>query len=155
MRSTLDVDIVADVRPEHIRPLIVALASDFYTDEEMMRSAIEHHRSFNLIHYETAFKVDIFVRKTRLFDEMQLERLRRAVIATEPEQSVYVMSPEDTVLSKLEWYRMGDEISDRQWRDVLGVMKVCAEELDLAYLRRWAGELAVSDLLERALQEAH
>ncbi len=50
---------------------------------------------------------------------------------------------------------MGDEISDRQWRDVLGVMKVCAEELDLAYLRRWAGELAVSDLLERALQEAH
>ncbi len=63
-------------------------------------------------------------------------------------------SPEDTILSKLEWYRMGGEVSDRQWRDILGVLKTRSGELDLGYLRTWAGELKVADLLERALKEA-
>jgi hypothetical protein len=154
MRSTLDVDIVADMRLEHIQPLVAALSKEFYADDEMMKDAIEHKSSFNLIHYETAFKVDIFIRKSRTFDQMQLERRRTSVIATDPEQSVYVTSPEDVILSKLEWYRMGGEVSDRQWRDILGVLKTRAGELDLDYLRKWATELKVSDLLERALKES-
>ena len=154
MRSTLDVDIVADVQPEHIQPLVEALSQEFYTDDEMMRDAIEHQSSFNLIHYETAFKVDIFTRKSRAFDEMQLNRRRLAIIASNPEESIYVTSPEDTMLAKLEWYRMGGEVSDRQWRDIIGVLKVRAGELDLVYLRKWAAELHVSDLLERALKES-
>lgn len=154
MRSTLDVDIVTDMRLEHIPPLVAALSKEFYADDEMMRGAIEHHSSFNLIHYETAFKVDIFIRKLRAFDQMQLERRETSIIATDPEQSIYVVSPEDIVLAKLEWYRMGGEVSDRQWRDILGVIKTRAGELDLAYLRKWAIELKVSDLLERALTEA-
>lgn len=154
MRSTLDVDIVADMKMEHIQPLVAALSKEFYADDEMMRDAIEHRSSFNLIHYETAFKVDIFIRKLRAFDQMQLERRRTSVIATDPEQSVYIVSPEDIILAKLEWYRMGGEVSDRQWRDILGVMKIRAGELDLAYLRQWANELKVSDLLERALGES-
>ncbi len=154
MRSTLDVDIVADMRLEHIQPLVAALSKEFYADDEMMRDAIQHHSSFNLIHFETAFKVDIFIRKARAFDQMQLERRRKAVIATDPEQSVYVTSPEDVTLSKLEWYRMGDEVSDRQWRDILGVLKTRAGELDLDYLRKWAQELKVTDLLECALRES-
>jgi len=153
MRSTLDVDIVADMKLEHIQPLIAALSKEFYADDEMIKDAIEQHSSFNLIHYETAFKVDIFIRKLRAFDQMQLERRRPSVIATEPDQSVYVVSPEDIVLAKLEWYRMGGEVSDRQWRDILGVLKTRAGELDLAYLRKWANELKVSDLIERALNE--
>ena len=152
MRSTLDVDIVADMRLEHIQPLVAALSKEFYADDEMMRDAIEHQSSFNLIHYETAFKVDIFIRKPRAFDQMQLERRRTSIIATDPEQSVYITSPEDVILSKLEWYRMGGEVSDRQWRDVLGVLKTKEGELDLDYLRKWANELNVKDLLERALQ---
>ena len=155
MRSTLDVDIVADMRLEHIPPLVAALSKEFYADDEMMRDAIEHHSSFNLIHYETAFKVDIFIRKLRAFDQMQLERRRTSVIATDPEQSVYIVSPEDIVLAKLEWYRMGGEVSDRQWRDILGVLTTRAGELDLAYLQKWAKELKVSDLLERALMDAN
>lgn len=154
MRSTLDVDIVADMRLEHIPPLVAALSKEFYADDEMMRDAIEHHSSFNLIHYETAFKVDIFIRKLRDFDTMQLERRRTSIIATDPERSVYVTSPEDTILAKLEWYRMGGEVSDRQWRDILGVLKTRAGELDLAYLRKWASELNVNDLLEHALRES-
>lgn len=155
MRSTLDADIVADMKLEHIRPMIAALSKEFYTDAEMMRDAIEHHRSFNLIHYETAFKVDIFICKPRAFDKQQLQRRRTSIITADPEQAIYVVSPEDTILAKLEWYRMGGEVSDRQWRDVVGVIKVRAGELDLDYLRKWAGELHVSDLLEHALQEAN
>lgn len=117
MRSTIDVDIVADMRMEHIQPLVDSLSKEFYADDEMMREAIQHHSSFNLIHYESAFKVDVFIRKARAFDQMQLERRRTSVIATDPEQSIYVTSPEDVILSKLEWYRMGGEVSDRQWRD--------------------------------------
>lgn len=154
MRSTLDVDIVADMHLEHIQPMVAALSKDFYADDEMIRDAIEHQSSFNLIHYETAFKVDIFIRKSRAFDQMQLERRRMSVITTDPEQSVYITSPEDVILSKLEWYRMGGEVSDRQWRDILGVLKTRSGELDLDYLHKWAKELKVSDLLERALKQA-
>ncbi len=154
MRSTLDVDIVADMRLEHIQPLVAALSNEFYADVESMRDAIEHRSSFNLIHYETAFKVDFFICKLRAFDQMELERRIPTVIATEPEQRVYVVSPEDVVLAKLEWYRLAGEVSDRQWRDILGVLKVRAGELDVAYLRHWAGEIGVSDLLERAFKEA-
>ena len=77
-----------------------------------------------------------------------------SIITTDPERSIYVTSPEDAILAKLEWYRMGNEISERQWRDVLGVLKMKSGEIDRAYLRRWAKELQVSDLLERALSEA-
>jgi hypothetical protein len=84
------------------------------------------------------------------------------VIATDPERTAYVASAEDTVLTKLEWYRMGGEdfgelsraVSEQQWRDVLGVLKVQGERLDLAYLRRWAAALSVADLLEQALAQA-
>jgi hypothetical protein len=153
MRSTLDVDIVADMRVEHIQPLVSALSQEFYADDEMMKDAIAHHSSFNLIHYETSFKVDIFIQKMRAFDRMQLERRRSSVITTDPEESIYVTSPEDTILAKLEWYRMGSEVSDRQWRDILGMLKTRAGELDLDYLRKWANELKVPDLLDRALKE--
>ena len=62
-------------------------------------------------------------------------------------------SPEDIILAKLELYRLGGEVSERQWRDILGVLKTCSGELSLEYLRKWANELKVSDLLERALKE--
>ncbi|MGB9592939.1 MAG: hypothetical protein ACPL7R_02230 [Anaerolineae bacterium] len=154
MRSTLDVNIVADVRPEHIPGLVATLSDEFYVDDEMVRTAIEQRTSFNLIHYQTAFKVDIFICGSRPFDQVQLERRRPLAITTKREQCVYVISPEDTILAKLARYRMGGEVSNLQWRDVLGVLKTRAGELDLDYLREWASELHVSDLLERALEEA-
>jgi hypothetical protein len=155
MRSTLDIDLVADIKPEHIPALVSELSAEFYVDEAMIRDAIEHHSSFNLIHYETALKVDVFIRKLRPYDQVQLNRRRKSVIAEDPEASVYVVSPEDIILSKLEWYRLGGGVSDRQWSDILGILKVRAGDLDLDYLRKWADELDVRDLLERALQEAN
>lgn len=99
-------------------------------------------------------KVDVFIPRPRPFLQSQLIRAQKQTFTFATEVSARFASPEDTILSKLEWYRLGGEVSDRQWRDVLGVLKTRAGELDLAYLRQWARELEVSDLLERALGEA-
>jgi len=154
MRATMDADLVADLRMEHAEPLAQALGDAFYADVEMMRDAIRHHGSFNLIHLETMFKVDIFVAKPRAFDRAQLARRQLHLLSEDSPRRVYVTSAEDIVLSKLEWYRMGGCVSDRQWRDVLGVLKVQGGRLDRSYLRRMAVTLGVTDLLERAFDEA-
>jgi hypothetical protein len=100
------------------------------------------------------FKVDMFIPKDRPFDRQQLARREKQGIGTEPDQMAYVASAEDIILAKLEWYRLGGEVSERQWRDVQGILEVSGNRLDQDYLRRWAATLNVSDLLERALSEA-
>ena len=154
MRATMDADLVADLRLEHVEPLAQALDDAFYADAEMMRDAIRRHGSFNLIHLDTVFKVDVFVAKPRPFDRSQLARRQLHLLSEDPERHAYITSAEDIILSKLEWYRMGGEVSERQWRDVLGVLKVQGDRLDRDYVRRMAVELGVTDLLERALEEA-
>jgi hypothetical protein len=151
VRTTLDTDLVAELHSEHVTPLVQMLQGTFYMDAEAVNEAVHRRSSFNLIHLETMFKVDIFVSKQRPFDQIQFTRRAPQIVATDPEQTVYIASAEDTILTKLEWYRLGGEISERQWRDVLGVFKVQADRLDLNYLRQWAIELGVADLLEKAL----
>lgn len=100
------------------------------------------------------FKVDVFIQRPRPFLRAQFARAQRQSFTFDREVTATFASPEDTILAKLEWFRLGGEVSERQWRDILGVMKTRAGELDLAYLRQWADELQVADLLDRALQEA-
>jgi len=154
MRATMDADLVADLRKEDVAPFVQALGELFYANAEMMREAIGQHRSFNLIHLESMFKVDVFVARPRDFDRAQLTRRQLHLLSEDPERRAYVASAEDTVLAKLEWYRSGGEVSDRQWRDALGVLKVQGLRLDLAYMRHMAAGLGVKDLLERALEES-
>jgi hypothetical protein len=154
MRATMDADLVADLRQEDVAPFVQALGERFYADAEMIREAIGQHRSFNLIHLESMFKVDVFVTQPRDFDRAQLARRQLHLLSEEPERRAYVASAEDTVLAKLEWYRMGGEVSARPWRDALGVLKVQGQRLDRAYMRQMAVELGVRDLLERAFEES-
>lgn len=153
-RASVDADLVADLRLEHVEPFARALGNVFYRNETAMRRAIELRRSFNVIHFDTMFKVDVFISKGRRFDEAQLDRRAAHVIANDPERSAFVASAEDTILAKLDWYREGGGVSEQQWRDVLGILQVQSETLDRGYLRSMAASLLVSDLLERALTEA-
>ncbi len=152
-RTTIDADLVADLQPEQISPFVRALRDTFHIDPLAIVDAMQRRSSFNLIHKTAMFKVDIFLPKERPFDRMQLERRGREIILDEPERTAWVTSAEDIILAKLEWFRMGGEVSERQWRDVLGVMKTQGALLDAAYLRHWAAELKVSDLLARAFRE--
>ena len=153
-RASVDVDIVADLAEQHVLPLVKELSDGFYLDETSIRRAIDSRRSFNLIHLDTMFKVDIFLPKGRAFDDAQLERSSPQVIATNPERTVVVASAEDTILAKLSWYRAGGEVSEQQWRDVQGILQVQAGRLDTEYMARMAESLRVGDLLDRAFAEA-
>lgn len=152
-RTTVDADVVADLRSDQVRPFVQALQAQFYVDEGAAADAIGHKSSFNLLHLDTMFKVDIFIPKGRPFDQQQMARRRARIIYDNPVQKIWFVSPEDIILAKLEWFRLGGEVSERQWRDVLGVIRTQGDLLDEAYLRQWATFLNVADLLEVALQD--
>jgi hypothetical protein len=153
-RASVDADLLADLRAEHVEPFTRALGDGFYRDETAMLRAIELRRSFNVIHLDSMFKIDVFIPKNRDFDEAQLQRRVVHAIATDPDRTAFVASAEDTILAKLDWYRAGGGVSEQQWRDVLGILEVQSSTLDRDYLRSMAPSLNVSDLLERALTES-
>ncbi|MEM1042498.1 MAG: hypothetical protein AAGI91_07690 [Bacteroidota bacterium] len=152
-RTTLDVDLVADLKTVHVEPFVQALEADYYVSASMIGEALAQRSSFNVIHFATMLKLDVFVLGATAYDQ---EAFRRAQALHAPAKALpaVLAAAEDVVLHKLLWYRMGDEVSERQWGDVLGVLKVQGEALDATYLRRWAASLGVSDLLARALGEA-
>lgn len=153
-RASLDADIVAALEPVHVDSLLNCLASAYYIPVDRLRSAVAARTSCNLIHLATMFKIDIFVSKGRPFDRQAAERARPEAIDEASDAPRFpVASPEDTVLAKLEWFRLGGETSERQWWDVVGILRV-AESADRIYLRLWADSLGVADLLERALVDA-
>lgn len=153
-RSTLDVDLVVAMRAGDVEPLVAALGDDFHADAEAVHRAVHRRSSVNVFHHATSTKVDLFMVGGSPLDEQAMSRRVRVQVAADPDRFLYVYTPEDILLQKLRWYRLGGEVSDRQWRDVLGIIAVQGEDLDDAYLRRGADLLAVTDLLDRALQAA-
>ena len=145
-RTTWDADVVAALEVQHVQPLISALGKEFYADEELIREGIQNRSSFNLIHLETALKVDVFMPKNREYDRVAMLRFNP--------NSPDFMTAEDVLLGKLEWYRAGDETSERQWTDVIGILQVQAEKFDFEYAKHWAKEIGVLNLLEKAIGEA-
>jgi hypothetical protein len=150
-RTTDDVDIVAAIPGPQVDALVRGLEKEFFVDADMIRDAIRRRASFNMIHLATMLKVDVFVLGNEDFAEEEMRR-RRAVPLRG--STVWFSSPEDIVLEKLDWYRKGEGVSERQWRDVLGVLAVQGARLDVPYLRRWAARRGLLDLLERAMAEA-
>lgn len=153
-RASIDADVVAELEQRHVAPLLARLAGAYYFDEERARSAVRTRRSFNLIHLGTMFKVDLFVTQGRPFDRQAIERASPRVLDGQGAGRPYaVASTEDTILAKLEWFRLGREVSERQWSDVVGMIRAGGPDLDRDYLATWAEALGVADLLERASRE--
>jgi hypothetical protein len=153
-RSTHDVDIAAALRPEHIEPLLRRAAPEFFVEPEFVREAVRESRLFTMVHRESFVKVDVYVRPLQGFFESEVRRARLVEVRRTPPGEAWMPTPEDIVLQKLAWYQKGDCVSERQWRDVLGVLRNWRTRIDLAYLRKWAADLEVLPLLEKALTQA-
>ncbi len=142
-RSTQDLDFIAAILPGQVETFVAAVEKDFYVDAEAIREAMAHRRAFNVIHFATGLKIDIFPASSHPLGAPQLQRRG-------PAASFPVISAEDTILVKL---CDGGETSERQWNDLRNVVKVQGERLDRDYLRVWSRELGVSDLLVRLLSK--
>ena len=152
-RQTNDVDLVADIPLSLATTLEQRLKDHFYIDADMIRRAVRTSRSFNLVHFGTGFKVDIFALGQNAFDYSEFSRHALHHL-DELSRSLMVKSPEDTILRKLEWYQLGGGTSDRQWNDLLGIVKTQGSRLDQEYLHQWAPQLGVAEFLEKLLQES-
>jgi hypothetical protein len=153
VRATFDVDVVARIGVGQTDGLAAALGPDWYADADQMRASIVAGRAFNIIYLPFTQKVDVFP-ATKEFHRSQLARATKVAIPFLGDAAEYpVASAEDILLAKLQWYRMGGEVSERQWSDIAGILAV-APDLDAAYLRTWAVRLGVEDLLDKAVAES-
>ena len=152
-RSTEDIDLLIELPGRLVDALVTELSPAFYVDRDMILDALGRRASFNILELRTMFKVDLFVsdQSPLLVEEMAR---RQRVELGDPPRVVYVCSAEDIVVQKLDWYEKGARSSDRQWRDIIGVLTIRGPALDLAYIRRWAAALRLGDLCEKAISEA-
>jgi hypothetical protein len=121
-RASVDIDIVAALEERHVEPLVSALSTEFYVDAQALRRAVHTRSSANLVHQATQLKVDLFVAGGTPLDARQLAR--RIEVDLGDGRRLHVHPPEDILLQKLRWYRLGGEVSDRQWRDIAGIVRV-------------------------------
>ena len=154
VRFTQDADLVVDLPPEKIDPLVERLRDRFYVDPDRARSAVSRRASFNLLHLATMVKIDLFVLPDDRHARQEMARRRPLPLPGSEGRAVPVASPEDIILQKLRWYRLGGEVSERQWSDATAVVRVQREKLDREYLRANAADLDVSDLVQRLLGAA-
>ena len=153
-RSTNDIDMVVDLRETDIDPFIDAAGSTCYVSRDAIAEAVSTGGAFNVIHMPSAVKVDIFVAGFDDFDRVRLQRRLSVAFASATDSvTLFVDTAEDTILRKLEWYRRGGETSERQWRDVVGIINTQLPRLDRDHMRDWAVKLGVEDLLTRAFED--
>ena len=152
-RATNDVDIAVQLSIEATSPLVEHLRQEFYVDAEAAQEAVLRRSSFNVIHLSSMLKADIFVLGDSLIDRLQIQRRRRVLVSTEPKVELWVGSVEDQVLRKLFWFQEGGEVSDRQWRDIVGILTVQRDSVDLDLLRKDSTELGLAALLDRAVSD--
>jgi hypothetical protein len=156
VRYTEDLDLVISIRASQAQSILNAFSKDFYISEIAVDDALSGRTSsFNVIDFETTEKADMFVSRNDAFSISKMGRRQLYMPINRPESdAIYLCSPEDTILQKLVWYRMTKNESQRQWRDVLGVMKIQGDRLDFEYLCKWGMELSLSDLLAIAYTES-
>lgn len=154
VRFTRDADITVEPFVPFADRFYELLKEEFYVSREAMEEALKSRSSFNLIHFQTAFKIDLFIQGSDEFENRLLGRRHMMRLSDLSHKEVCVVSPEDIILLKLRWFVMTGGASERQWNDVLGVLGVQGEALDYDYLTGWARELELDELLNRAIAEA-
>jgi hypothetical protein len=152
-RSTLDVDVVAELDEASVISLFAKLQDKYYISQAAALDAVQRRSSFSLVCLATSFKIDIFVSQDREFDRSVFERASIEILGDAAPLSACVATAEDILLLKLEWYRLGNENLQRQWDDLTQVVKLQGDRLDREYLHRWAEELGVTELLARLLSQ--
>lgn len=154
VRFTQDADIAVTPFGESICVLCDQLNDSFYISEDAIRQAHQHGGSFNAIHFKTAFKIDAFVTQGTPFEQQLLLRRRQFRLDESTHKDFDIVSPEDIVLLKLQWFQQGGAISEKQWNDILGVLITQADKIDVPYMQNWATSLRIHEQLEKALQQA-
>lgn len=153
-RYTRDADITVEPFPGKEPQFVGSFGNDYYLSEQAVEEANRHRTTFNIIHTSSGFKVDVFVCKNQEFEESAMARRLSLELPDLPGQPLFFHTPEDVTLFKLRCFRIGNETSEQQWSDVLGILKVQGKRLDFDYLERWATELGVIDLLVQARQQS-
>jgi hypothetical protein len=152
-RATADADVAVRLGTEHVVEFLERASERFYVPIESAHTAIREHTSFNLVDEEHALKVDVFVLGDGVLDSMQIERRIRVAVPGF-EREIWVTSPEDQVLRKLQWYQDGGSLSDRQWRDVVAILQVRHGVLDTDYLHVTARAVGLEGLLAQAIEQS-
>jgi len=154
VRFTQDADINVALSGDKAQELYNILKENFYISKDAMHEAVSSRGSFNIIQLESAFKIDIFIQKDDDFYRQLFLRRRKVKLEDSIDYLFDIVSAEDIILLKLQWYQSSGCMSERQWTDVLGVLAVQARSLDMKYLRSCSEKLGLKDILQKAVDQA-
>ena len=149
-RSTQDIDLVISATPEQIRLFLDLLPeTHYYYDLENALEACRRKDMFNILDMERGWKIDLIFEKPSAYHQQAFQRRTAAEIER---VSLFVATAEDTIISKLEWARMGASL--RQIEDVVGILKVRKNNLDFFYIDKWVKQLELVEQWEAARKAA-
>jgi hypothetical protein len=154
VRFTQDADVSVAAFDSQIEVFCKAIQGSFYVSQQAVQQAHRNASSFNVIHFDSAFKIDVFVVSDDPFKRQVLVRRQKVTLAESPDRMYDFVSPEDIILLKLQWHIEGGSVSEKQWSDILGVLKNQRGRLDMDYMWDWAARLSVLELLNKAIQQA-
>lgn len=150
VRTTADIDVVVQIAPSDIQSFVSSLKGEAYIDEDDVREAVARKRMFNAVLNSTSFKVDFAVLDAGdRYEQEKFSRRRKLALADGP---VWVIAPEDLILSKLRWMKSAGG-SERQLRDCRGIMALNGDNLDMDYMRKWAAALDLREEMESAQKQ--
>ncbi|MEO8231754.1 MAG: hypothetical protein ABI638_05705 [Ignavibacteriota bacterium] len=154
-RATMDVDMILNIAPFQVKSFFDKLKGKYYIDIEIINDALVNKSSFNILHLDSMLKIDFFILKDQTYPLNAFQRrIQSSLDDSDDSVKVFLCSPEDIIISKLEWFKLSDESSERQWSDILGVVKVQKNNLDKEYLKHWAIQLDLFNLLQKAFEQS-
>lgn len=147
-RMTRDIDIVIEIHVSDVDKILEIFQDDFYINKTSIIEAINHQDMFNIIHAESVFKIDFIIRKNETYRDVEFRRKREILLNNTP---IYIVAPEDLIISKLFWAK--DSLSEMQLKDVKNLFQTI-KNLDTGYIDRWVKELNLNHVYERAMLDA-